>query len=225
MRLIFDMLHFNAETAHAAYLRLSQLMELLYDRGAIVSDGVSNAELSMMFSDAWAIIRSCHSIFEIIRKEKVIEIGIAPEDEKHGDVITKARNKMDHIVGNIGNYAKKTNDTMPPLLGILTACFVPKCERGAQVDVLQAIALSHSDFHHKINLNVFPSDEELFPFSGWIAHVRLHAFDYIVELSKVAEFVVRLQSALAAAYSGPKQERLNVIIEMRGAAPFTVTWT
>lgn len=224
-RLILDTLRFNAEGAQAAFLRVSRLLETINDREPTAAGpDISNEELSILFSDAWTVVRSCHSIFEVIRKEKFAQIHVPSNDLELGSMISKARNGMDHIAGNIGNYAKKTKDTMPPLLGVITACFVPKCEKGASVEELKAIVVSHSDFHHAIDLEVFPPDEKMFPISGWMSHIRLHAFTVIVELSQVAEFLNRLISELNCKYSGEKQSRLNVVVSMRGQEPFEVEW-
>ena len=217
---------FNAEGAKAAYARLAGTLEAVYDRGVTETGfDVSHGELSVLFADAWTVVRSRHSIFEIIRKEKMVDVKVPHQDLVCGEVITRARNKMDHIPGSIGNYAKRTAEPMAPLLGIITACLVPKCSLGNKVEELHGMVLSHSDFHHAIDLKTFPDDDDLYPFSGWIAHIRLHAFEYIVELSKVNDFVGRLLHALNAANLASPSQRLNCLVTMRGTLPFDVSWT
>lgn len=59
-----------------------------------------------------------------LRLAEFAKVEISQSDAALGTIRSRARNKMDHIAGNIGNYTKMKSKAMPLMLGIIQACFI-----------------------------------------------------------------------------------------------------
>jgi len=131
---------------------------------------------------------------------------------------------MDHIVGNLRNLASKTERPMSPLQGTLTAVVTPALEPGDTTSELYHIVITQSAWHHRFSMEPVPPDDELFPITGRIGAVRLHAFDSIVNLSSAAALAQDFHRQLQPFLNIDRPGRLSHVLRQDFDQPLTVSW-
>jgi hypothetical protein len=170
------------------------LLDIFHRRAENCGPDPSDDELTILFNNAWTIIDRVHTLSKIVNP-KLKSTSNVSEFLSHSARASRLRNKMDHVHGQISNLASKTRKATPPILGVLTAAMLTReqIDQGF-VHSVQGIVLSHSEFHHKQHLQSFP--DEIFPIKGPIDHIRLHAFDEVIDLSKLSRSTIQLTNVL-----------------------------
>ena len=172
------------------------LLDLFQRRSENSGPDPSDDELTILFNNAWTIVDRVHTLSRIMNS-KLRSLKTASEFLSHSAIASRLRNKMDHVHGQISNLASKSRKPMPPIFGVLTAAMLDREQMDRRlVHSIEGIVLSHSEFHHKQHLKTFPDADEMFPLEGPIDHIRLHAFDEVIDLSKLSRATTQLTNVL-----------------------------
>ena len=193
-RLEADVAAFTSTSIIAAVERMRALLKVIHDRSRHLPAGPDpvERELSTLFNDAWRAVDSAHLLKELLGSKLEDDPSTAAAEFRQAAAAASVvRNKMDHIHEQIDNLARKTRKKSAPLLGVVSAVFFHREQLVyGSLSYLDSIVLSHSESHHRLNFETVPKD--LFPITEPVDHLRLHAFDTVVELSRLSKAVAAL---------------------------------
>ena len=181
-RMLFEALQFNEEMLQLSFARLAALSDHVVSRSHV---DFTASERSSAFIDAWSIVDRMHNIREVLRSDEYTFPGEHINDFLEAtSAVSKLRNKMDHLHGNIKNLAEKAKAgrPYPPLLGIIEFSWQrdpPVLDEGRPT--MDIVLVLGSSVHHSLNNTIGKNLAlvERRPCDRFI----LHAFDLDLNLS------------------------------------------
>ncbi len=223
-RLAADILDFSIAPVPAWYRRTAQSLLDEFEKGSF-GNPIEDQLLHMWFADAWSIVRNMHTMAQLIRKvPSDITIQVSDKIERLLASCSSLRNGMDHVVSNLGNLATKIERPMSPLQGTLTAVITPALHPGEGTSELYHVVVTQSAWHHRFSMEPVPPDGELFPITGRVGAVRLHAFGEIVNLSAAAALADNFHRQLQPFLNTDRSSRLSHVLRQDFEEPLLITW-
>lgn len=210
----FDLVTITILAATTGRDRMKAILAAIYaGRPASGNLTPSDAQLSALFSDAWTIVYR----LDLLRRVLSAHLAKAPDGSGAAEFrallwpVKRVRDRMEHV--DAAFVAKKTKAKDFPILGIITAVIPDPSELAAGVvSHLDHLVLSHSEFHAKLDLQT--ALEQPFPIQPPVDHIRLHAFESVINLSLMVALAEGLTDVLDKRQQSPPgpESRLSVVV-------------
>jgi hypothetical protein len=199
-RMLLEAIGYAADMLELAVSRLEQNTTSIVKRAPRHLQ-ISVLERRTLFLDAWAAVDQAHNLGTFLRfaaRDGIVDSHVLRDYQASAENARQARNKMDHLAGNLRNLANREQATLP-LYGLLKFFWIDAVENGevksGHITVYGAGAFHHGDSKHSIP---YVGGREL---DSKVGLFSLEAFGIEVDLSELAMKSARARSFLNSKFA------------------------
>ncbi|SHH35597.1 hypothetical protein SAMN05444169_7034 [Bradyrhizobium erythrophlei] len=217
-RMLLEAVGYAADMLELAVSRLEQNVTSFVKRAPRHLD-ISVLERRALFLDVWAAVDQAHNLGTFLRgaaQQEVVDHPVLRDYRASAENARLARNKMDHLAGNLRNLANREQATLP-LYGAFKFFWIDKVEEG-RVTGGHITIFGAGAYHHGSSKLTIP-DVRGRELDARVGLFSLEAFGIEVDLSELATKSARVRSFLNSEFAEHTRRGIAAAARKRGEDP------